>query len=132
MAARSFRSWAAYGQSKLANTLFTFELARRLAGSGVTANCFHPGAVRTNIGKGMGRAATLAYSVASRFLISPEKGAETLVYLASSPEAEGITEKYFFEKQAIESSPESMNQAEAQRLWEVSRQLTAKWLDPIN
>lgn len=79
----------------------------------------------------MGRAATLAYSVASRFLISPEKGAETLVYLASSPEVEGITGKYFFEKQATGSSPESMDQAEAQRLWEVSSQLTSKWLDPI-
>ena len=132
MAEGSFRSWAAYGQSKLANALFTFELARRLAGSGVTVNCFHPGAVRTNIGSGMGRAATLAYSVASRFLISPERGAETLVYLASSPEVEGITGKYFFEKQATESSPESMDQIEAQRLWEVSGRLTAKWLDPIN
>ena len=77
MAERSFHSWAAYGQSKLANTLFTFELARRLAGSGVTANCFHPGAVRTNIGRGTGAAVSMAYRLASRFLIPSEKGAET-------------------------------------------------------
>ncbi len=131
MAERSFRPMAAYGQSKLANTLFTFELARRLAGSAVTANCFHPGAVRTNIGKGMGRAATIAYSVAAPFLIPPEKGAETLVYLASSPEVDGVTGEYYFEKRVTKSSPESMDRDEARRLWETSEQLTARWLDPI-
>jgi len=131
MAERSFRPFAAYGQSKLANTLFTFELARRLAESGVTANCFHPGTVRTNIGRGMGRVATIAYSVASPFLIPPEKGAETLIYLASSPEVEGMTGEYFFEKKVATSSAESLNRDEARRLWEVSEQLTAKWLDPI-
>jgi retinol dehydrogenase-14 len=132
MSERSFRPFAAYGNSKLANTLFTFELARRLAGTDASANCFHPGTVRTNITRGLGRAASVVLPLATPFLLAPEKGAETLVYLASSPEVEGVTGKYFFEKKVTESSAESQDQGEARRLWEVSAALTARWLEPLD
>jgi retinol dehydrogenase-14 len=110
-----------YGQSKLANVLFTYELARRLEGSGVTANCLHPGVVSTNLARDF---TPLFRWMAKLFFISPEKGAQTSVYLASSPEVEGISGKYFSKKREARSSAESYNTVSAQRLWEVSEQLT--------
>jgi retinol dehydrogenase 14 len=129
MAERRYRSLKVYGQSKLANALFTFELARRLDGTGVTANCFHPGAVRSNFIKGMGGAARAMAPVVGIFERSPEKGAETQIYLASSPEVEGVTGKYFFMKKEKHPSEESMDLDVARRLWEVSGELTKRWLD---
>ncbi|MCS7012278.1 MAG: SDR family oxidoreductase [Chloroherpetonaceae bacterium] len=117
---KSYSAWRAYSQSKLANVLFTYELARRLAGTGVTANCLHPGVISTKLFRNFGLFNTLA----GIFLASPEKGAETSVYLASSPEVEGITGKYFDNKRAVPSSPASYNLEDAKRLWEISAALT--------
>lgn len=112
----------AYTQSKLANVLFTVELARRLRGTGVTANAVHPGGVRTNWSKGSG-AMRFGMLLAWPFLIPPEKGADTVVYLASSREVEGISGKYFIRRKTAEPNPVANDAALAQRLWEVSESL---------
>lgn len=115
----------AYSQSKLALVLFTHELARRLEGTGVTANCLHPGAVATNIwGNALGPASFLG-KVTKLFLRSPEKGAKTQVYLTSSPEIETVTGEYFEPKGKTRSSTESYDQALAERLWDASAALVA-------
>ena len=115
------------GQAKLALILFTYELARRLEGTGVTANCLHPGVVATGlVEKDPDYSALLRflYKLFKPFLSSPEKGAETSIYLAASPEVEGVTGQYFVKKAAVESSPESYDAAIAKRLWQVSIELT--------
>ena len=118
---RSYGTMRAYGQSKLANILFTYELARRLEGSGVTVNCLHPGIIGTNIF----RAAPGILSVAAKLIFkSPKKGAETSLYLATSPEVAQVTGKYFDDKKVDSSSPESYDKAVAERLWQVSEQMT--------
>src|SRR5215469_13211259 len=94
--ARDYRGFRVYGRSKLANILFTRELARRLAGTGVTANCLHPGFVATRFGAENGGLFALVLSLAKNFALSPEQGAETLVYLASSPEVAGVSGQYFY------------------------------------
>ena len=110
----------AYSQSKLALVLFTHELARRLKGTGVTANCLHPGVVATNIwGNALGPASFLG-KITKLFLLSPEKGAKTQVYLASSPEVEIVTGEYFEPAGKKRSSIESYDQALAERLWNAS------------
>lgn len=121
---RGYDGNQAYSRSKLANILFTYELARRLMGSGVTANCLHPGVIATRLlADYMG--ATVAGSAPARtFGAKPEKGAETIVYLASSPEVDGLTGKYFVNKRPVTSSRESYDEAAARRLWEVSERLT--------
>jgi NAD(P)-dependent dehydrogenase (short-subunit alcohol dehydrogenase family) len=107
----------AYSLSKLALVLFTYELSRRLSGSGVTANCLHPGAVATNIwGNAMGPLSFLG-KVSKLFLIGPDKGAETPVYLASSPDVEGVTGKYFDDKKEKKSSAESYDEELAAEMW---------------
>ncbi len=121
---RHYSGFDAYGQSKLANILFTHELARRLQGTGVTANCLHPGVVRTNLGSHNGLIYRTGYRLVSLFFASPEKGSRTSVYLASSPEVEGVSGKYFVNKKERESSPESSDEAAAQRLWQISEGLT--------
>ena len=124
MAAKKYRSFAAYSQSKLANVLFTYELARRLAGSGVTANALHPGGVATGFGSGEGVMGWV-FKLLRPFLLTAEQGAQTQIYLASSPEVEEITGQYFDKKKAVQSSKESYDTAVAQRLWQVSQQLTS-------
>src|SRR5918997_4381151 len=94
----------AYSQSKLANVLFTHELARRLRGTGVTANCLHPGVVGTNLGSGVSGAFGFVVRALRPLMKSPEKGAETSVYLASSPEVEGSSGGYFVNKTETRSS----------------------------
>jgi NAD(P)-dependent dehydrogenase (short-subunit alcohol dehydrogenase family) len=121
---KSYHAWRAYGQSKLANVLFTNALARRLEGTGVTVNAVHPGVVATNFGKS-GGLMRFGLRVAGRFMLTPEEGADTVVWLASSPEAEGITGKYFVKRKAVRSSPESRDVAVQDRLWEISEELTA-------
>jgi NAD(P)-dependent dehydrogenase (short-subunit alcohol dehydrogenase family) len=121
---KNYGAFPAYSDSKLANVLFTYELARRLEGSGVSTNALHPGFVNTNFGSTMSSIPAFFINIISRlFAMSPEKGAETIVYLASSPEVEGVTGKYFVEKKATRSSKESYDEAVAKRLWEVSEQL---------
>ena len=123
-----YRFLKAYSQSKLANALFTFELARRLEGTRVTANCFHPGTVRSNFMKGLGVAGSAVGPIIGLFERSPERGAETQIYLASSPEVEGVTGRYFYEKKVKRSSDESLDLDVAKRLWRVSEDLTKTWL----
>lgn len=112
-----------YGRSKLALVLFTYELSRRLEGSGVTANCLHPGAVRTDIWRHSGAYSPIARFV-SLFMRSPTKGAETVVYLASSPDVEGVSGKYFFDLKPVRSSESSYDQSLARELWRISEKLT--------
>jgi NAD(P)-dependent dehydrogenase (short-subunit alcohol dehydrogenase family) len=122
--AHRYRGWRAYGRSKLANLLFTFELARRLEGTGVTTNAAHPGLVATNLlanNGPAGRLMNLGLRVAGRGVAA---GAETIVYLASSPDVAGVTGKYFVEKKAVPSSQASRDATAAGRLWRISAELT--------
>ena len=128
--ARRYRSRQSYGQSKLANILFTYELARRLEGTGVTVNCAHPGPVATGLGANNGVLAKLLLPVIGLFMRSPEQGAATQIYLAASPEVEGISGKYFIDCKPGQSSPESYDTGVAQRLWEVSAMMTGVGAQP--
>ncbi|MGA9119638.1 MAG: SDR family oxidoreductase [Bacteroidota bacterium] len=113
----------AYRQSKLANILFTYELARRLQGSKVTVNALHPGVVRTNLGANNGWLRARVRNIVMRRMISPGEGAKTSIYLASSPDVEGITGKYFIDCCETPSSPASYDQEVAAHLWDVSMKL---------
>jgi retinol dehydrogenase-14 len=121
---RNYSGQRAYSQSKLANVMFTYELARRLDGTGVTATVLHPGVVRTGFGA-EDQAAYLAVmiGVARLFMKTPAQGADTPIYLASSPEAEGITGRYFVNRKPKDSSKASFDTAAAGRLWQVSADL---------
>lgn len=122
-AERRYFVWRAYSQSKLANILFTAELARRLEGTGVTANCLHPGFVRSSIAAdtALGR---FAFGLLKPFSTPAEKAAKTPVYLATSPEVEGVTGKYFANQRPVRPSQLSMDPELARRLWQVSAELT--------
>jgi NAD(P)-dependent dehydrogenase (short-subunit alcohol dehydrogenase family) len=112
-----------YARSKLCNILFTRELARRLAGTGVTANCLHPGFVATRFGNQAGGLLSFGIRIAKRFALSPEEGAETLVYLASSPEVDGVTGEYFHRCRPAVPSPAARDDALAARLWAATARL---------
>lgn len=114
----------AYGQSKLANVLFTYELARRLEGTSVTANALNPGFVATEIGKNNGVLVRLFLWVARRRALTPEEGARTSVYLASSPQVAEVSGKFFVKEKQVESDPASYDVEAARRLWEVSAEMT--------
>jgi NAD(P)-dependent dehydrogenase (short-subunit alcohol dehydrogenase family) len=122
---KKYRLMRAYGQSKLALVLFTYELARRLQGTGVTANCLHPGFVATNIGQsGVGRVGrSIVKLIFSSLGISPEEGAKTSIYLASSPDIEGVTGKYFVKSIPVRSAPISYDESLQRQLWEESAKL---------
>jgi retinol dehydrogenase-14 len=121
---RDYSGQRAYNQSKLANVMFTYELARRLAGSGVTANVLHPGVVRTNFGREDSKGwMKLMLPVIRPFMKSPERGAATSVYLASSAEVDGVTGRYFANSKPRTSSKASQDTASAARLWDVSAEL---------
>ncbi|MBN1978270.1 MAG: SDR family oxidoreductase [Anaerolineae bacterium] len=115
-----YRGLQAYAHSKLAIVLFTYELARRLEGTGVTANALHPGLVATNFGMNNGGFIGLVMRLFRPSFISPERGAQTSIYLATSPKVEGVTGKYFVKRKAVPSSPASYDTATASRLWQVS------------
>lgn len=124
-AKRGYNSRRAYNQSKLANVLFTFELARRTQGTGVTANVLHPGVTNTNFG----REDALLWMHLMRPLIrplmkSPEQGAATSIYLACSPEVEGVTGRFFVGKRSKPTAARSIEEEVARRLWSVSASLT--------
>lgn len=122
---RRYQGQAAYNQSKLANVLFTYELARRLEGHGVTVNCGVPGVTRTNFGRDdSGPVMRLLTPLARPFMRSPEQGADTVLYLASSPEVEGVTGGYFASRRPRRSSKRSYDRELARRLWRVSEELT--------
>jgi retinol dehydrogenase-12 len=124
-ARRRYRGMKVYGSSKLANILFTRELARRIGGSGVTVNCLHPGAVATRLGQNNGRIATVLTKVLSPFFRTPDQGADTAVYLASSPEVEHVTGGYFVNRHPTRPSRAAHDDAVAARLWDVSSAMTA-------
>lgn len=115
----------AYPLSKLMNILFTFELARRLAGTGVTANCLHPGFVRSELGRDVTGVMGLAVRFALRFQPGPAAGARTSVYLASSPEVSGVTGGYFVKCKPAEPSALARDDQAAARLWALSQELSA-------
>lgn len=122
---KSYRGFKAYSQAKLANVLFTYELARRLQGTGVTANCLHPGFVASGFAQNNSGLIQVGTKIAQRLVaLSPEQGAETVVYLASSPLVEGVTGKYFVKREPKKSAKRSYDEATAKRLWDVSEQLT--------
>ncbi len=121
--ARSFSAMGVYGRSKLCNILFTRELARRLAGTGVTANCLHPGVVATRFGDNAGGLLGMMMPLVKRLSISPERGAETIVYLASSPDVEGVSGLYFAKCAPKTPSAAAQDDDAAARLWEISERL---------
>jgi NAD(P)-dependent dehydrogenase (short-subunit alcohol dehydrogenase family) len=127
MSEKEYSFSRANNQAKLALIMFTYELARRLAGKSVTANCLHPGAVSTGAplkDPDLSPIARIMYNLVRPFFLSPAKGAQTSIYLASSPEVENISGKYFIKKNQVLSSPESYDEGKARRLWEVSEMLT--------
>ena len=115
--AHGYSGFKAYGRSKLANILFTRELARRLAGAGVTANCLHPGFVATRFGDQTGGLLSSVVRIAKIFAISSDEGAETLVYLASSPEVDHVSGAYFYQCRPATPTKEAQDDTAAQRLW---------------
>lgn len=121
---KHFRSWKAYSQSKTAIILLTYEFARRLSGSGITVNCLHPGSVKSNITRDYKGIVKLFTKLFFCFAKSPEKGAETSIYLASSPDLENISGKYFIDKEEGKSSNITYNESIAKRLWNVCTNLT--------
>jgi len=125
----SYNCIQAYAQSKLANLLFTYALARRLEGTHVTVNALHPGIVATNFGSNDNWLKTKLRNILKRKMISPEEGAKTMVYIATSPDVECITGNYFYDCKVIRSSEESYNITNAEKLWLLSESLTGFHLE---
>ena len=121
---RKYSVYGAYGQSKLALNLLTLEFAKRLQGTGVTANFLHPGVVRTRLARDLNPAAQALLSLLKLFFASPEKGARTSIYVASAPELEGVSGKYFANGKEATAPTESYDESAAKRLWQVCEQLT--------
>jgi NAD(P)-dependent dehydrogenase (short-subunit alcohol dehydrogenase family) len=122
---KGYQGWRAYSQSKLANLLFTHELAHRLDSKGVTANALHPGFVASDFAKNNLGIFKGVYSLVQKLVaIRPEAGAQTSIYLASSPQVQWVTGQYFDKKQAVESSPAAHDGEAARRLWEISARMT--------
>lgn len=121
-----YSGWRAYGWTKLANILFTAELARRLEGTGVAATCLHPGVVATGFGREGPWFVRTFQKVSGRFLLDPGRGADTLVWLATSPEVEGASGGYFVKRKPVEPSRAARDPAAARRLWEVSERLVRR------
>jgi len=117
---KGYNAMKSYAQSKLANLLFAYELSRHLAGTGITANALHPGVVRTGFGKELSGIAGFVFKRLDFLMRSPEEGAETVIWLASAAEVEGVSGKYFLDKKEIRSSKISYDESVAHRLWEVS------------
>jgi NAD(P)-dependent dehydrogenase (short-subunit alcohol dehydrogenase family) len=122
-AKNGYSGFRAYGRSKLCNILFTRELARRLAGTGVTANCLHPGFVATRFGDESGGFGSAVFRLLKRVAISPEKGAETIVYLASSDAPSTVSGAYFYKCQEAKTSTEAQDDEAARRLWQETAKL---------
>ena len=119
-----FNGWRAYANSKLANILFTRELAIRLTGTGVTANCVHPGTVNTRFGRDGSSMPRFRRGIGRRFLLSAAQGADTVVYLASSPDVAGATGGYYIKRRLRAPSGAARDPATARRLWAISAELT--------
>ncbi len=122
--ARRYRPYAAYAQSKLANVLFTRELARRLSGTGVTANCLHPGVIATRLLGSIARVPRALQGFLRFFFDSPENGAKTSLFVATAASVETVTGQYFEKCQACDPSSAATDDASASRLWRISERLT--------
>jgi NAD(P)-dependent dehydrogenase (short-subunit alcohol dehydrogenase family) len=123
---RFYFGMKAYARSKLANIMFTYELSRRLEGSGVTVNALHPGHVATDIWRtDFSFFGPVLKWFMEQIAITPEQGADNTIYLASSPEVEGVTGKYFVKREAVASSPVSYDEKLARQLWEISEKMTS-------
>jgi NAD(P)-dependent dehydrogenase (short-subunit alcohol dehydrogenase family) len=120
---RGYRAFPVYGMTKKANILFTYELAERLRGTGVVANCVHPGGVNTNFGNANRSAGVLLFRAFKPFMRTPEQGADTVIYLATSPEAGEMNGKYLTDRKEV-SPAEPRDEVAQKRLWEVSERLT--------
>ncbi|HEX3809482.1 MAG TPA: SDR family oxidoreductase [Rhizomicrobium sp.] len=121
--AKSYTGFSVYGRSKLMNILFTRELSRRLSGSVIIANCLHPGFVATRFGHGSGGIVGSVVKVAQNFALTPEQGAQTIIYLASSPEVDGKSGGYYVKSKLATPTKEAQNDADAKRLWDISAQI---------
>jgi NAD(P)-dependent dehydrogenase (short-subunit alcohol dehydrogenase family) len=123
---KNYGAMRAYSLSKLANIMFTYALARRMQGTGVTANCLHPGLVGTNFGQQGGSWIKWLMTAARPFLTPPGRGAKTSIYLASSPKVEGVSGNYYEKCRAIKSSALSYDTALQERLWDVTEKMAGK------
>jgi NAD(P)-dependent dehydrogenase (short-subunit alcohol dehydrogenase family) len=125
-AAHKYSPMGAYGSSKLANILFTRALAKRLAGTTVTANCLHPGLVRTSIARDMPVFGRALFNLFAKFARSPEQGAQTILYLATSPQVQGASGGYYVDCKLMPISPAAQDDDVAERLWQVSDELVGR------
>jgi NAD(P)-dependent dehydrogenase (short-subunit alcohol dehydrogenase family) len=124
-AEKRYSGFSVYGKSKLCNILFNRELAKRLDGTGITANCLHPGFVATRFGDNSGGLFQTVLKVAKPVgAISPEEGAKTIIYLASSPDVEGKSGGYYYKNKLATPTKEAQSDADAKRLWEISARLS--------
>jgi NAD(P)-dependent dehydrogenase (short-subunit alcohol dehydrogenase family) len=121
---RGYSAWTAYGRSKLCNVLFAAELARRAAGTGVTSNSLHPGVVATGFGRNDGGINRLLFTLMRPFLLTAEKGARTSIHVASAPELDGVTGRYFKRSRVATPSAAARDEGVARALWEASARLT--------
>lgn len=120
---KRFSGFGVYGKSKLCNILFTRELARRLAGTGVTANCLHPGFVGTRFGDQSGGVLSFLVKIAKNFALTPEQGAQTIIYLASSPAVDGKSGGYYVKSALATPTKEAQNDTDAKKLWDASAKI---------
>ena len=121
---KRYRGFPVYGMTKLANIMFTYELAERLEGTGVTATCMHPGAVNTRFGTNNSGPMTILFRAFKPFMRTPEQGADTVIWLASSPDVEGVTGRYYSDRKPLEPKKIANDPAARRRLWEESERLT--------
>jgi NAD(P)-dependent dehydrogenase (short-subunit alcohol dehydrogenase family) len=121
---KSYRGFPVYGMTKLANIMFTYELAERLKGTGVTATCMHPGAVNTRFGTSNRGPMTLLFRAFKPFMRTPDQGADTVIWLASSPEVEGLSGRYYADRKPLEPKKIANDPAARRTLWEESERLT--------
>ena len=125
-ARKDFRGFRAYGNSKLCNILFTRAIAKRLAGTGVTANCLHPGFVATRFADESGGMLRYVVAIAKSLMaISEEEGAKTIIYLGSSPDVALVSGEYFYQCKVVAPTAEAQSDEEAERLWQESAKIAA-------
>jgi retinol dehydrogenase 14 len=121
---KKYRGFPVYGMTKLANIMFTYELAERLEGTGVTATCMHPGAVNTRFGTNNTGPMTILFRLSKPFMRTPEQGSDTVIWLASSPDVEGVSGRYYSDRKPLEPKKIANDPEARRRLWEESERLT--------